>query len=116
MGLLSLAIWMPIVFGGILLALGRDQHANVVRWVALIGAFASFMVTLPLYGGFELGTAAMQFVEKEPWIGRFNVSYHIGLDGISFWFVPLTAFINLVVVIAGWKSSRAASTSTWARS
>ena len=103
MGLLSLAIWMPIVFGGILLAMGRDQHANVVRWVALIGAFASFMVTLPLYGGFELGTAAMQFVEKEPWIGRFNVNYHVGLDGISFWFVLLTAFINLVVVIAGWE-------------
>ena len=103
MGLLSLAIWMPIVFGGILLAMGRDQHANVVRWVALIGAFASFMVTLPLYGGFELGTAAMQFVEKEPWIGRFNVNYHVGLDGISLWFVLLTAFINLVVVIAGWE-------------
>ncbi len=103
MGLLSLAIWMPIVFGVILLAVGRDEHASVVRWVALIGALASFMVTLPLYGGFELGTAAMQFVEKEPWIGRFNVNYHLGLDGISLWFVLLTAFINLVVVIAGWE-------------
>ncbi len=103
MGLLSLAIWMPIVFGAILLALGRDEHANVVRWVALVGALVSFLVTLPLYTGFELGTAAMQFVEKEPWIGRFNVHYHIGLDGISLWFVLLTAFINLVVVIAGWE-------------
>ena len=103
MGLLSLAIWMPIVFGVILLALGRDEHANLVRWFALVGAFASFMVTLPLYGGFQLGTAAMQFVEKTPWIGRFNVNYHVGLDGISLWFVLLTAFINLVVVIAGWE-------------
>ncbi len=104
MGLLSLAIWMPIVFGVILLVLGRDKHANVVRWIALIGAFASFLVTLPLYGGFKLGTAAMQFVEMEPWIGRFNVNYHIGVDGISLWFVLLTAFINLVVVIAGWEA------------
>ena len=104
MGLLSLAIWMPIVFGVILLVLGRDKHANVVRWIALIGAFASFLVTLPLYGGFKLGTAAMQFVETEPWIGRFNVNYHIGVDGISLWFVLLTAFINLVVVIAGWEA------------
>ena len=103
MGLLSLAIWMPIVVGVILLAVGRDEHPHAVRWLALIGAFASFMVTLPLYGGFKLGTAAMQFVEKEPWIGRFNVNYHIGLDGISLWFVLLTAFINLVVVIAGWE-------------
>ena len=103
MGLLSLAIWMPIAFGVVLLALGRDEHAAVVRWVALIGALASFLVTLPLYDGFQLGTAAMQFVERTPWIGRFNVFYHVGLDGISLWFVLLTAFINLVVVIAGWE-------------
>ncbi len=103
MGLLSLAIWMPIAFGVVLLALGRDEHAPTVRWVALIGALASLLVTLPLYDGFKLGTAAMQFVEKAPWIDRFNVSYHVGLDGISLWFVLLTAFINLVVVIAGWE-------------
>jgi NADH-quinone oxidoreductase subunit M len=103
MGLLSLAIWTPIVFGVVLLALGRDDQARVVRWVALIGAIASFLVTLPLYGGFKLGTAAMQFVEKSPWIERFNVNYHLGVDGISLWFVLLTAFINVVVVIAGWE-------------
>ncbi len=103
MGLLSLAIWTPIVFGVVLLALGRDDQARSVRWVALIGAVISFMVTLPLYAEFKLGTAAMQFVERAPWIERFNVNYHVGLDGISFWFVLLTAFINVIVVIAGWE-------------
>lgn len=103
MGLLSLAIWTPIIFGVVLLALGRDDQARTVRWVALIGAIASFLVTLPLYSGFKLGTAAMQFVEKAPWIERFNVNYHLGVDGISLWFVLLTAFINMVVVIAGWE-------------
>jgi NADH-quinone oxidoreductase subunit M len=104
MGLLSLAIWMPIVFGVILLAMGRDDQARSVRWFALLGSIASFLVTLPLYGGFKLGTAAMQFVEKASWIERFNVHYHLGLDGISFWFVLLTAFINVVVVIASWEA------------
>jgi NADH-quinone oxidoreductase subunit M len=103
MGLLSLAIWMPIAFGVILLALGRDEHANVVRWTALVGALVSFLVTLPLYGQFDTTSAAMQFVEQAPWIDRFNITYHLGLDGISFWFVPLTAFINVVIVIAGWE-------------
>jgi len=103
MGLLSLAIWTPIFFGVVLLALGRDEHANAVRWVALIGALAGLLVTLPLYTGFQLGTADMQFVEQASWIERFNVNYHLGVDGISFWFVPLTAFINVVVVIAGWE-------------
>ena len=104
MGLLSLAIWTPIFFGVLLLALGRDEQARAVRWVALIGALVSLLVTLPLMDGFQTGTAAMQFVEKAPWIDRFNVHYHIGIDGISFWFVLLTAFINVVVVLAGWES------------
>ena len=55
MGLLSLAIWTPIVFGVVLLAFGRDEHAPIVRWIALIGAIVSLLVTLPLYSGFETG-------------------------------------------------------------
>ena len=104
MGLLSLAIWAPIAFGVLLLAIGRDEHARAVRWLALVGAMIGFLVTLPLYDGFQLGTAAMQFVEKAAWIERFNVHYHLGVDGISFWFVPLTAFITVIVVMASWES------------
>jgi NADH-quinone oxidoreductase subunit M len=103
MGLLSLAIWTPIAFGVLLLALGRDDQARTVRWIALVGALISFLVTLPLYAAFDVTTSAMQFVEKAPWIDRFNVAYHLGLDGISFWFVLLTAFITVIVVIAGWE-------------
>ena len=104
MGLLSLAIWVPIAFGTLLLALGRDEHARMVRWLALIGALLGLAVTLPLMGGFDNGSAAAQFVEKSMWIERFNVYYHLGVDGIAFWFVPLTAFITVIVVIASWES------------
>ena len=104
MGLLSLAIWTPIAFGVLLLALGRDEHARAVRWLALVGALVGLAVTLPLYQGFDNGTAAAQFVEKALWIERFNVNYHLGVDGLSFWFVPLTAFITVIVVIASWES------------
>jgi NADH-quinone oxidoreductase subunit M len=103
MGLLSLAIWLPIAVGTLLLAVGRDQHAGVVRWVALSGAVASFLVTIPLITGFDTASAAMQFVEKLSWIERFNVHYHLGVDGISVWFVLLTAFITIIVVVAGWE-------------
>jgi NADH-quinone oxidoreductase subunit M len=103
MGLLSLAIWTPIFFGAVLLALGRDDQARMVRWLALIGALAGLLVTLPLYTRFDRGTAAMQFVENAPWIARFNVNYHLGIDGISFWFILLTAFITLIVVISAWE-------------
>lgn len=103
MGWLSLAIWTPIVFGAVLLALGREGQAPLVRWIALVGSIVSFLVTLPLYTGFRPGTADMQFVEQAPWIERFNVNYHLGVDGISLWFVLLTAFITIIVVIAGWE-------------
>ncbi|WP_353138239.1 NADH-quinone oxidoreductase subunit M [Limnohabitans sp.] len=103
MGLLSLVIWTPIFLGVILLAFGRDEHARGVRWFALIGSLVSLAVTLPLFSGFDNSTAALQFVEKSMWIERFNVFYHIGLDGLSLWFVLLTAFINVIVVIAGWE-------------
>ncbi len=104
MGLLSLAIWVPVAFGALLLLLGREGQVGLVRWLALVGALAGFLVTLPLYSGFQLGTADMQFVEKAAWIESFNIFYHLGVDGISFWFVPLTAFITVIVVIASWES------------
>lgn len=103
MSWLSLAIWTPIVFGLVILPLGRDSQASLARWLALAGSVLGFLVTLPLYTGFQAGTAQMQFVEKAPWIERFNIYYHLGVDGISLWFVLLTAFITIIVVIAGWE-------------
>ena len=103
MGLLSAAIWLPIAVGVLLFALGRDDNARAVRWVALVGSIASLLVTLPLVSGFDIHTAAMQFEENLVWIKRFNVHYHLGIDGISMWFVPLTAFMTVLVVLAGWK-------------
>jgi NADH-quinone oxidoreductase subunit M len=103
MSLLSLAIWTPILFGVILLTLGRDEHANPVRWIALAGAVLSFLITVPLVTGFDTSTSAMQFVEYVKWIDRFNVHYHLGVDGLSVWFVLLTAFITIVVVISAWE-------------
>jgi NADH-quinone oxidoreductase subunit M len=104
MGLLSVSIWLPIAFGVLLLALGRDNNPGMARGLALIGAVASFLVTIPLITGFDVSQAAMQFQENLPWISRFNVRYHLGVDGISVWFVLLTAFITIVVVVAGWES------------
>ncbi|MET0351052.1 MAG: NADH-quinone oxidoreductase subunit M [Rhizobacter sp.] len=109
MGLLSLAIWLPVLAGVLLLAFGSDRHAGAVRWFALAAAVVAFLVTIPLYTGFDTTTAAMQFVENSSnpetqfWIERFKTHYHLGVDGISVWFVLLTAFITIIVVIAAWE-------------
>jgi NADH-quinone oxidoreductase subunit M len=101
--LLSLAIWLPIAAGVLVLALGGDERAQLQRWTALAGAVAGFLVTVPLYTGFDTSSAAMQFVELARWIESFNVHYHLGVDGISVLFILLNSFITLTVVIAGWS-------------
>ena len=103
MGILSLAIWTPIVLGVLIFALGRDEHAGLVRWAALFSALLSFFLCVPLYTDFDSSSASMQFVENTPWVLRFNMAYHLGVDGISLWLVLLTSFITLVVVISAWE-------------
>ena len=103
MGILSLVIWTPIVLGVLIFALGRDDHAGLVRWAALFSALLSFFLCVPLYTDFDSSSASMQFVENTPWVLRFNMAYHLGVDGISLWLVLLTSFITLVVVISAWE-------------
>ena len=100
---LSLAIWIPIGFGVAILAAGRDRNPDVIRTLALIGSLLGLVVTIPLYTGFDPSLAELQFVENVPWIERLNANYHLGVDGISIWFVLLTAFMTVIVVLAGWE-------------
>ncbi|MCE1241177.1 MAG: NADH-quinone oxidoreductase subunit M [Azonexaceae bacterium] len=101
--LLSLAIWIPIVAGLLVLATGGDRNAPLARLLALLGSIAAFVVTIPLWTGFDHAFVGMQFVELESWIPRFNINYHLGVDGISMLFVVLNAFITIIVVAAGWE-------------
>jgi NADH-quinone oxidoreductase subunit M len=100
--LLSLAIWVPIAFGLGVLAAGGDKEAHAQRWLALVGAITGFLVTIPLWTGFDARSASMQFEEFAPWIELFNINYHLGVDGISVLFVLLNSFITITIVIAGW--------------
>jgi len=100
---LTFAIFVPIVCGLLILAVGSDERPALTRNLSLISALLSFFVTIPLYTGFDNTTAAMQFVIEKPWIPAFAVMYHLGVDGISLWFVLLTAFITIIVVLAGWE-------------
>jgi len=101
--LLSLAIWVPILAGFLVLATGSDRNAPLARMLALAGAVAGLLVTIPLYTGFDLSTPNMQFVQLIPWIPRFNINYHLGVDGISMLFVILNSFITIIVVLGGWQ-------------
>ncbi|MFC0253985.1 NADH-quinone oxidoreductase subunit M [Massilia consociata] len=100
---LSLSIWLPILFGLLVLAVGRDKNAGFTRMLSLAGAVVSLLPTLPLIANFDSTAHGMQFYETAAWIERFNVFYTLGVDGLSLWFVPLTAFITIIVVLAAWQ-------------
>ena len=101
--LLSLAIWVPIVAGTLVLATGSDRNAPLARAIALVGSLLGFLVTLPLYREFDPAASGFQFVEFAPWIESFNVNYHLGIDGVSLLLILLNSFTTVLVVIAGWR-------------
>jgi len=100
--ILSLTIWLPIV-GGLLVLASGDKAANATRWTALTFAILTFIVSLPLYSGFDSTTVGMQFVERATWIELFKIEYYLGVDGISMPLIILTTFISIFVIIAGWE-------------
>ncbi|WP_369588567.1 NADH-quinone oxidoreductase subunit M [Kingella oralis] len=101
--LLSLAIWLPILAGVLVLATGSDEKAPLARILALVGAAASFVITLPLFTQFDRASGGYQFTELHAWIPALNLNYALGVDGISVLFIILNAFITLMVVLAGWE-------------
>jgi NADH-quinone oxidoreductase subunit M len=101
--ILSLVIWIPIIGGILVLFASKDEKAPLARQIALAASVLTFVLSIPLYTGFDTGTYHMQFVEKSSWISAFNVNYHLGVDGISMPLILLTAFTTVLVVIAGWE-------------
>ena len=101
--ILSLVIWLPIIGGILVLATANESRVAQTRVLALIVAILTFIISIPLYSDFQLGTHLMQFAEKTSWIKAFNINYHLGVDGISMPLILLTTFITVIVVIAGWE-------------
>jgi hypothetical protein len=87
---LSLVIWLPILAGIVVIATGSDRNAQAARWLALAGALLGFLVALPLWSQFDVTAHGFQFQEFGHWIERFNINYHLGIDGIS---LPLILLI-----------------------
>lgn len=100
---LSLAIWLPIAAGMLVLLLGSDKQPSLTRWLSLLGSALSFLVTIPLYTGFHPEEGLFQFEELKTWVPAFNMHYHLGIDGFSLPLVLLTSFTTVIVVIAAWE-------------
>ncbi|MEA3120783.1 MAG: NADH-quinone oxidoreductase subunit [Paraburkholderia sp.] len=102
--LLSLLIWIPICAGIAVICTSSERAPARTRWLALIGALAGLAPVIPLVAGFRDDVSTMQFVENVKWLPSLDVAYHLGVDGISLWFVALTAITTVIVVVASWES------------
>lgn len=101
--ILSLSIWVPMLAGVLVLALGDDNRPCLTRWLALLGSVVGFLVTLPVYFQFDVMETAFQFQERFSWIPAFNIHYHLGVDGFSVPLVLLTSFTTIIAVVASWE-------------
>ena len=108
-------IWLPILGGLLVLAIGRTSAGRpsssgaglrADRLLALVISILCFVLSLPLWTDFNAATADMQFVERMSWIRAFNVEYYLGVDGFSMPLIMLTTFLTPIVVLAGWDSVR----------
>jgi NADH-quinone oxidoreductase subunit M len=98
--LLSVLVWLPII-GGIAVLFAPEKR--VARPLALVVSVLTFIISIPLWMGFNPEGFAMQFVELTPWIATFNINYHLAVDGISMPLILLNTFTTVLIVIAGWE-------------
>ena len=101
--LLSLLIWLPILGGAAVLALG-DSRARAARWVSLVVALVVFLLSVQLFTGFDQAATGMQFVERTAWIPAYDIQYHLGVDGISIALIILTTLTTALVLVGAWTS------------
>ena len=101
--LLSILIWLPILGGGLVLALG-DKRPQAARWLSLAIAVAVFAASIPLFTGFDYAATAMQFAERREWIPVYDIQYHLGVDGISVALIILTTLTTTLVLVGAWTA------------
>ena len=104
--LLSLVTFLPLVGVGFILLLrgDGDEVARNARWVALWTSLLDFALSIVIWVNFDATTADFQFVEQAQWLPQFNIAYQMGIDGISLFFVVLSAFLTPICIVSSWTS------------
>lgn len=101
--ILSTIIFLPVL-GALVLTLISRSRESLIKWVALIFAVATFLLSLPLFTEFDKSTYQMQFVERHNWIPAWNIKYFLGVDGISVFLVLLTTISSILCILISWNS------------
>ena len=100
--LLTYLLFVPLI-GGLLLLLINREKENLIRYFGLGVSVIVFLISLIIYSGFDISNSDFQFVYRYAWIPNLNISYHVGIDGISLLLILLTTFITPLTLISSWK-------------
>ncbi|MCP4328789.1 MAG: NADH-quinone oxidoreductase subunit M [Alphaproteobacteria bacterium] len=103
--ILTVVTFLPLI-GALFILFVRGEEevvARNARWVALWTSGITFALSLMLWALFDPTTAAFQFEERADWLPEFNISYHMGIDGISMFFVLLSTFLTPICVLSAWE-------------
>src|SRR5215813_497472 len=103
---LTVTTFLPLVGAALILILrGEAQSvARNARWIALWTSLVTLVLSLFIWAGFDSSTSDFQFVETAEWVPTFSITYHMGIDGISLFFVLLSTFLTVLCIIASWAS------------
>jgi proton-translocating NADH-quinone oxidoreductase, chain M len=101
--LLSVLIWLPILGGALVLALG-NARADAARWLGFAVAVLTFVFSVGLLTGFDYANPGLQFVESHAWIPSFDIHYNLGADGIAVALLLLNTLITVLTLAGAWGS------------
>ncbi|MCW5748897.1 MAG: NADH-quinone oxidoreductase subunit M [Alphaproteobacteria bacterium] len=104
--ILSLVTFLPLVGAAWILLVCRDDDtgAKNARHAALWTSLVTFLVSLALWAKFDPRNPGFQFVERIDWVPAYGIAYHMGIDGISMFFVLLSTFLTPLCVLASWAA------------
>lgn len=101
--ILSTLIFLPIAGAAVILLFSRAQE-GLIKWFALVVSLITFILSLPLFSRFDKSTHLMQFVERHEWIPALNITYYLGIDGISVLFILLSTLVTILCIMISWNS------------
>jgi NADH-quinone oxidoreductase subunit M len=101
--ILSYIIFTPLI-GVVILLFINKGNSSLIKTLGLAFSIAAFVLSVFLFIAFDENKGSMQFVYKVDWIKGLNISYHVGVDGISMLLVVLTTFLNPLALLSSWNS------------
>ena len=100
--LLTYLLAIPFV-GSLLLLFINKEKEQLVKYFGLVVSLIAFIISLIIYFGFDNQSADFQFIQKFNWVKDLNISYHVGVDGLSMLLILLATFLTPLTLLSSWN-------------